>query len=88
MPLAYSWGSSLTPCLIHPKPGACDPRKEEERFGGHKFMPWSGRTDRPSVLDGAIGTRLALWEPLLWDQSRDPEGEEKVSGLDIGTLRL
>lgn len=32
-------------------------------------------------------TRLALREPPLWDH-RDPEGEEKVSGLGIGTLRL
>lgn len=33
-----------------------------------------------------LGTRLALREPCLWDQSRDPEGEEKASGLGIGTL--
>lgn len=22
-------------------------------YGGHKFMPWPGRTGRPGVLDGA-----------------------------------
>lgn len=33
-----------------------------------------------------LGTMLALGEPPLWDQSRDPKGEEKTSGLGIGTL--
>lgn len=33
-----------------------------------------------------LGTRLALMEPHLWDQSRAHEGEEKASGLGTGTL--
>lgn len=35
-----------------------------------------------------LGTRLALGEPTLWDQSRYPEGcgKEKALGLGTGTL--
>lgn len=33
-----------------------------------------------------LETWLALGEPPLWDQSRDPKDEEQTSGLGIGTL--
>lgn len=44
-----------------------------------------GQTD--PVYWMVLGTRfVGLGEPRLWDQSQDPEDEEKASGLGIGTL--
>lgn len=35
-----------------------------------------------------LGTRLALWEPVPWDQSRDPEGHGEEEALGLGTETL